>query len=198
MTNKRLKSNYMRRLQASIAGALMVFVFIFLCFPRFSQKENELPQYRANNIEIVSIPRTRQQVRKLPRPPHPVIPVAADELEVLEEVPLEISPESEVNLSNIPSGPLDAEDLPYLPRQTLEVMPEPCAPDISGEIKVLILVDKNGRVKNYRIIKNTTHSRSCLKNIVAALKNSRWDVVVLPTGKVEYWIKKIYRIGLNK
>jgi len=193
-----LKTTYTKRLQASLAGTLFLFVVLFLAFPRFYNHRAAIPTYRADNIEIVSIPRTQQkQTPRLPRPVRPVIPVAAEELDVLEEVPIIIQQDSTV--APIMSGaPLDAEDLPYLPRQTLEVMPASCGKDINGKIEVLVLIDKKGRVKDHRVLYNTTNSRQCLKKIIAALKKSRWEVVTLPTGKVEYWIRKTYRIGRSK
>jgi len=188
---------YRTRLEWSFVFSLLMLILIFVIHPRTADKIPPLHIYKAPGLQLIEIPRTRQAVKRRPKPAKPVIPVPSDEPEISEEVLIEYPETTSTFQGEVPAGPLDAEDLPYLPRQILEYLPGACGENIRGEVQLLLLINKKGRVKEHRVLKNTVHSRQCLNNVVKAAYKSRWEVVTLPTGKVEYWIKKIYRIGIS-
>ena len=192
---EKLRFNYYRRLEIGFIVSLLIFIFIFFAWQRRAGEITPLPVYKAPGLRLVQIPQTRQKLFRRPKPAKPVIPVASDEPDVLHEVEIEY-PETTQSLPGLNSGaPLDAEDLPYLPRQVLEFLPGGCNDQIHGVVELLLLIDKRGRVKKHKIISTSIHSQACLKSVIAAAYKSRWEVVTLPTGKVEYWIKKVYRFG---
>lgn len=81
--------------------------------------------------------------------------------------------------------------LPFPPRQVLEVIPKK-VDGAEGVIKLSVLVGIDGKVKQYKILNNTTESQTCLNSVVEAVNKSKWQPVLLEGDKVEYWIEKTY------
>ncbi|NOX89949.1 MAG: hypothetical protein GXO77_13070 [Calditrichaeota bacterium] len=189
----RIKWNYYKRLEISLIVTLAFFILLFWALPRIGRLPGKLPEITFPQIEVLEIPRTVQKMRRASPPPvRPSIPVAGDEIEILDEIPLEAlsntSPEGEVT-----SGvPLSEDDLPFIPRQTIEVLPRIEDLNVKGEVVLKLLIDTTGKMKNYRLISNTTKNPLVEKRVLDAARKSRWEVIHLNNNKVEYWITKTY------
>lgn len=82
--------------------------------------------------------------------------------------------------------------LPFIPRQTLEVLP-PNVEGAKGEIILLLKISVDGSVKEHKVIYNNTDDQLCLKNTIEAAYKSRWEKIKIEGTKIEYWIEKKYR-----
>ena len=189
------KSNYVKKLQLSFILVLIIFILLFRFFPKFKYLPQTLPVLKIENIKVVQIPRTIQKRRAAPPPSKLSIPVASDEIDMLEEVPIKASREMTLPSSFNSDVPLNEDDLPYIPRQVIEALPRVDDLKIKGRVVLKLLIDKNGKVKNYKIISNTTGNPKTVKRVLEAVRKSRWEVVRLNENKVEYWITKVYRFN---
>lgn len=190
---KNEKSNYLKKLQLNFIIVIMALVLLFWAFPKFKHLPKPLPHLKIENINVVQIPRTIQKRKAAPPPLKPSIPVPGDEMEILEEVPIEIS--ENISITGQTSGdiPLSEDELPYAPRQIIEALPRVNDLKISGKIVVKLLIDKNGRMKKYEILFNSTGSSVAEKRVLEAVCKSRWESIQLNQTKVEYWITKVYQ-----
>lgn len=111
-------------------------------------------------------------------------------MEILEEVPIEIS--ENISITGQTSGdiPLSEDELPYAPRQIIEALPRVNDLKISGKIVVKLLIDKNGRMKKYEILFNSTGSSVAEKEC--------WKRFVNPAGKAFNLTRQKWNIGLPK
>jgi hypothetical protein len=81
--------------------------------------------------------------------------------------------------------------LPFMPRQTLEVVPQ----NTEGAKGIIILVLKigtDGQVKEHKVIYNTSNSQPCLNSTIEAAYRSRWEKIKMEGRQIEYWIEKSY------
>ena len=196
--NMKREVHYKRKLYTGLIVSLFILIIIFYLFPKFDRKA-ELPEINhVTEITVVEIPRTVQKRRKrLLKPFKPVIPVAADETEMLDEVTIETDSVRALQLPHLTGDAFSSDDLPYLPRQVLEVLPKK-APGVYGTIVLSLKIDIDGAVVDYKIKKNTTGSAECLKNVLQAARKSRWEPVLFENQKVRYWIDKSYIFEKNQ
>jgi hypothetical protein len=191
-----LKNNYrkfyQRNIQISYIIALMLFIILFYLFPRSSWHKADLPDFKPI-FQVIDIPPTRQVTHARPkRPAKPVIPVQGDESQLLNYV--EIT--SDKAIQGDDSLFIQGLPLSYKPRLILEVIPKNIDENISGEIILQLKIGSTGKVKNYRVIKNTTNSPLYLKEAIQAAQKSIWEAAVVNGQPVEYWIDKIYRFNM--
>lgn len=184
------------RLEFSIVIVLLFLIIFFWNFPKIGSVAIELPPVPHHQIRMIQIPRTIQRVkRKAPPPVRPSVPVPSDDIEILQEIPLKssfnISAKGEISTD----VPLSEDDLPYIPRQIVEVLPRVDDLKVHGEVTLRLLIDTNGRMKDFKVISNSTGNPICLKRVIEAARKSRWEVIQLNQNKVEYWLTKQYRFG---
>ncbi len=186
---------YVRTLKISFILTLSMLIILFYLFPRFKRLPPPLPTFEIGQIKMIKIPRTIQKKPPAPPPLRPSIPVPSDEIEMLDELPIEVETESSLSQEQIPTSgtPLGEDELPYVPRQIIEVLPQVQDLKISGEIVLKLLIDTRGRMKTYRLVSNTTGNPQSVQRVLQAVRKSRWEVVRLGEQKVEYWITKRYR-----
>jgi hypothetical protein len=81
--------------------------------------------------------------------------------------------------------------LPFVPRQILEVLPEKseCG---KGVIVLALHVGKNGKVKEHKVMLNSSGTQICLEKVIEAAYKSRWQSVKMEGSVVEYWVEKTY------
>ncbi len=187
------RNRYIKKLQLSFVFVLFSLILLFWSFPKFKQLPKPIPQVHIENLNVVRIPRTVQKRKAAPPPLKPVIPVAGEEMEILDEVPVEISEKVSISGQTIGNLPLSEDDLPYAPRQIIEALPKVDDLKISGTVVIKMLIDKNGRMKKYKIISNSTNSSIAISRVIEAARKSRWESIQLNQTKVEYWITKVYQ-----
>jgi hypothetical protein len=187
------KESYYRNLEWSFVATLIFLILILYIYPRFEQTTGQNIQYSVPSLEVLYIPKTVQKYDKRPKPVKPFIPVEAEEIEILDNVEIDEILEGDPSANNLISGPVNYTDLPYTPRQLFETMPEKMGEPVSGIIILSLRIGVDGGVKEYKLLKNTTNSLTCLRNVVKAAIQSKWESAVLRGRKVEYWIDKTYR-----
>lgn len=84
--------------------------------------------------------------------------------------------------------------LPFMPRQILEVLPQN-TDDAEGIIVLVLMIGIDGRVKEHKIVYNTTNNSVCLKNTIDAAYKSKWEPVKIEGKQIQYWIEKTYRFN---
>jgi hypothetical protein len=187
------KENYRRNLEVSFIATLSVIILIFYLYPRFTQSSRQVAHYVVPTIEVLHIPSTTQNIIKRPKPVKPFIPVESEEIDFLDNVQIKELLQGDSAAYNINSAPVSSKELPYTPRQLLDIIPEKTEEPVSGLIILSLRVGIDGEVKDYKVVKNTTDSNSCLQNVIKAALESKWESAVLRNQKVEYWIDKTYR-----
>jgi len=186
------KEKYTRNIEISLIISLSFFIMLFYFYPHFNQTSTKTPQYQVPVIEVMHIPITTQQRNKKPRPSKPLIPVESDELELLDYVEIEEMIQGDSSGFENISGPVSYADLPFTPRQLLDVLPIRNDPSVSGLIILSLRIGIDGAVKEYKVIKNTTNCNPCLENVIKAVKQSKWEPAAINNQKIEYWIDKTY------
>jgi hypothetical protein len=81
--------------------------------------------------------------------------------------------------------------LPFMPRQTLEVVPQNTE-GIKGTIILVLKIGTDGLVKEHKVIYNTSNSQPCLNGTIEAAYKSRWEKIKMEGRQIEYWIEKSY------
>lgn len=81
--------------------------------------------------------------------------------------------------------------LPFIPRQTLEVIPEKVE-DAEGIVKLKILIGKEGIPLRHEILFNSTNNQTCAINVLAAVYKSRWTPIKIDDAPIEFWLEKSY------
>lgn len=185
------KSQYNINLEKALIVSLLIFIIFFYLSPRMpnltSNKAAELPK-----LILVDIPPTRQLNKPKPQPAKPIIPVPSDETDVLVDV--EIIQEQSLDLSglDLEASPDALRNLPFVPRQILEVLPEKPVGEAHGIIVLALRIGLDGSVVEHKVKSNTTNCPDCLQKVIAAARKSRWQSVEFKGQKTEYWIEKSY------
>lgn len=188
--------NYHKKLELTFIIALLFLTIIMYLFPKFYAFSRELPELKPPQIIVIEIPRTVQiKVKRPPRPSRPAIPIPVDEIEILDDIQIDFKTMSDILSSEKIFSVDELDGLPYIPRQILEVLPEQGDEKYTGEVLLSLRIGKNGRVKEHKILKNTTNSPICLKSVITAAYNSRWQPVIIDSNIYEYWIQKSYQFN---
>jgi hypothetical protein len=186
----------------SLIASLTICILFFMFFPHISPPEQPPREYQSLLFTINDLaPSTSQQNIKSPKPPVPkiIVPDAVEEPEILPDQDIVSSTESgesgnEKGSSNI-SGEgsiLDMPQLPFVPRQILEVLPKNVEKSTKGYIELSLKIGTDGHVIGYKIIGNTTGSDQALQSVIMAAYKSKWEPVKIKDNKVIYWVEKTY------
>jgi hypothetical protein len=184
-----IKQNYNRILKYTFILTLFIFILVFYFSDKTSVFEANLPVVKFTAFTIVEIPRTKQKIKKRPRPLRPSIPVASDEIDIIDEVELE---ESAVSVSDIGLGGDTAGETFSEARQILETVPKDTENRIKGYITLNLQIDKYGKVKACRI-KETSLSDSAYASVIkSAVMKSLWKPALKNGKPIESWVIKTY------
>ncbi|MEJ2617489.1 MAG: hypothetical protein P8Z35_21225 [Ignavibacteriaceae bacterium] len=132
-----------------------------------------------------------------PHEPKVVIPNVIDDPEILPDVKIIDSGETEGTgegksfIASNNSG-IDAPQLPFIPKQILEVLPDNNEGDISGYIDLRLKIGTDGKVIEHKVIANTTGSNKYLQSVIVAAYKSRWEPIKIDNNKIDYWVEKTY------
>ena len=194
--------NYSRNFKVSIIISLSVVILFILFMPDYKDDEKGIPSFPELRITLIDIPNTEQKSHAAP--PKPMTPIVStqfqpvDDLEPLPDIEIKESSDNPGNKKDIGKSLqgtgkeiYEASSFPFVPRQTLEVIPEK-SEGINGSIKLKVLIGVDGIVKKYIVLNNTIDSDIVLKNVVEAARKSRWEPISIEGQKVEYWIEKTY------
>ncbi len=189
MGKKFLKENYSRILEYAFIFTLLVFILIFYFSDKTTLFKKDLPVVKFTSITIVEIPRTIQKTKKRPRPLKPSIPVASDEIDIIDEVELEEAAAAinEAGLGDNKVGESFSEAT-----QILETIPKDTENKINGYITLHLQIGKNGRVKSCRIKESSLSDSSYASVVISAVMKSLWKPAVKNGKPVESWVTKTY------
>ena len=202
---KILKYEYKIVFKISLITSLTICILLFLLFPHISPPLPPLKEYQSLLFTINDIaPNTAQKSIKNPKPPEPkiFIPDVVDEPEILpdEEIVSQTKAKesgSGKNTSDISGSgtALNMPELPFVPRQILEVLPQNVGKDAKGFVELSLKIGTDGHVIGHKIIDNTTGSQQVLQSVITAAYKSKWEPVKINNSKIVYWVEKTYRFN---
>jgi hypothetical protein len=80
----------------------------------------------------------------------------------------------------------------FVPRQLLEVLPEKEGIEERGEIRLLLTIGADGRVKRHTVLSNSTEGERGLERVLRAVYACRWEPLPEGSAMSEYTIRKRY------
>ena len=197
---KILRKEYNFHFEISLISSLLVCILLFLYFPEISPPSKPPPVYQSVLITINDLTQNTVQSETLnPKPHEPkvIIPNVIDDPEILPDIKIIDSGENEDTgkgesfiISN--NSGIDAPQLPFIPKQILEVLPDNNDGDISGYIDLRLKIGTDGKVIEHKVIANTTGSNKYLQNVIVAAYKSRWEPIKIDNSKIDYWVEKTY------
>ena len=199
---KILRNEYRLVFKFSLIASLIFCILLFLFFPHIAPPPPPPEEYQSLLFTINDIaPNTAQKNIKNPKPPEPkiLLPDVVDEPEILpdEEIVSQTKAEKSGNGKNTSaiSGrgtALNMPELPFVPRQILEVLPQNVDKDAKGFVELSLKIGTDGHVIEHKIIDNTTGSQQVLQSVITAAYKSKWEPVKINNNKIVYWVEKTY------
>lgn len=199
MNCRKNKYYYLRNLEIGIIMSLIVLLILFIYFPNFETGLKPKRSYPEPFIRMIDIPNTKQEIEaveklKIPRVESNLfIPEFIEDDFILDDIAVE-STSIETAISDNQSAnetPYEMSSLPFIPRQILEVIPEN-KDEFSGAIRLKLLIGKNGKVSDHKLLTNTSQNEKCLTSVLDAVYKSKWEPIKIEGNKIEYWIEKVY------
>ena len=198
---KILRKEYKFHFELSLISSLLLCIFLFLFFPGIPPPAKLPSVYQSVLITINDITlNTVQADLSNPKPPEPEIIISdipgdaqilPDEKVILKEKDEGSGNESGSHYAANNSG-VDAPELPFIPKQILEVLPSYADGDITGYIDLRLKIGTDGKVIDHEVIVNTTGSKKYLQSVITAAYKSRWEPVKMNNNKIDYWVEKTY------
>ncbi len=157
-----LRLKYRKVMEVSIIFALLIIIFTFYAFKKF-EVGVKLPQSVDIKIEVVEIPPT-EQITRPPPPSRPMIPIEAEDDELLDDVTIdETEVVFEARDDTPPPPPEDDEvfeffavsEKPVLIKKTVPRYPDLARKaQIEGKVVITVTIDKKGNVESAKIFKS--------------------------------------------
>ncbi len=157
-----LRLKYRKVMEVSFIFALLIIIFTFYAFKKF-EVGVKLPESPDIKIEVVEIPPT-EQIQRPPPPARPMIPIEAEDDELLDDVTIE---ETEVVFEarddTPPPPPEDDEVFEFFAVSEKPVLIKKAVPrypdlarkaQIEGKVVVTVTIDKKGNVESAKIFKS--------------------------------------------
>jgi len=197
-----LRRTMQRDLEACLVMALLLVIGLFIFFPRFSQPIHEIPPQPYFVLTVESIPATRQHQK--PPPLRPAVPIEAEEDLILDDIEVEMLEFNEYN----PTPPAPEFYMgsgkgvsigPKLIKQVFPVFTEKEKKKrLRGRIDLSVLVDVRGRVKDVKVINNTTNNAEIENAAVDAAYKCLYISARLGNIPVEAWTMLMLTIDFSK
>jgi hypothetical protein len=187
---------YKRNFELCLITSLLLIIILFYFFPEIRPNKTEIIQTNVPIISADDIPNTIQLPAEglrsaKPKVPSIFIPDNIEIDEILDNVKVgNNNYTSSFNKSKNKRNQM--EEKLFVPKQILEVVPEKNDGDFSGIVDLSLKIGQDGKVIEHRVLSNTTNSEKCLKMVISAAYNSRWEPVVIGGEKREFWIEKSY------
>lgn len=188
---------YNKVFKISLIISLFLLTLLFYIFPKFlSLPKVEIKKIKVD-IYVSDIPPTKQisKVSIPPGKPYGTIPIPIAEDVLPDELHFETGDKSDMVDSNMLTSGIPPE-IPAKP--FLEVYPNVSGNNCTGQVRLLILINEQGKSESVEIIENTTQNSTCLKLAVDAANKSRWIPAKVNNKPVSSWITKSYKFDLRK
>ena len=198
---KILRKEYRFRFEISLISSLLLCILLFLFFPAIPPPPKHPPVYQSILITINDVTQNTVQANiSGPKPPEPsiLIPNIIDDAEILPDEKIDSKEKSDYsgNGSNnrlvSDNAGINAAQLPFIPKQILEVLPSNTDGDLTGYIDLRLKIGTDGKVIEHKVIANTTGSNKYLQSVIVAAYKSRWEPVKIDNNKIDYWVEKTY------
>ncbi len=157
-----LRLKYRKVMEVSIIFALLIIIFTFYAFKKF-EVGVKLPESVDIKIEVVEIPPT-EQITRPPPPSRPMIPIEAEDDELLDDVTIdETEVVFEARDDTPPPPPEDDEVFEFFAVSEKPVLIKKAVPrypdlarkaQIEGKVVVTVTIDKKGNVESAKIFKS--------------------------------------------
>ena len=199
MKNSRYQENnayFSRVFKFSLIASLSIMTILFYLFPKFKTVYFHQAHTIKADIYVSDIPVTRQPVEKIKPPPmrpNGFIPVPGDDIEFPEEI--EISGTGKNTLFGEFSPGIPAE-VPAKP--ILEIYPQVSGVTCKGIVRLLLLVNKSGKVTEVEMVENTTSSGKCLEFAMNAARKSEWLPANVNGKEVDSWVMKVFKFNIKE
>jgi protein TonB len=158
-----LRLKYKKVLETSIVISLIIMIGVFYSFKKFDIGI-ELPESPDIKIEIMEIPPT-QQIQRPPAPARPMIPIEAEDDDMLDDVTIEETDIVFDDYEDAPPPPPPEEDevyeffavseKPQIIKKEVPIYPDLARKaQIEGKVVVTVTIDKKGNVEKADIFKS--------------------------------------------
>lgn len=179
----------------TLNAVLLFFIFLFWAFPEFHFKTRMKQPHLNMTIEVADIPSTKQPPEKpnFPRrPPFPeFVPVLADTV----DFPLPLSVDTMLANQTQQIFSENGWWRPEIPaRPVVDIIPELQNIRCNGQIKLLLLISKLGKVKQVQLVWAKNLDEECVQRLMAAAQNTRWLPARFQGEYVDCWVEKSYRV----
>jgi len=195
---KILRKEYKFHFEISLISSLVLCILLFLFFPKISPPSKPSNVYQSVLITINDITQnTVQSEISKPKPHEPkvIIPNIVDDPEILPDVIINSGKAEGTggqSFTHSNNSGINLPQLPFIPKQILEVLPDNTDGDITGYIDLRLKIGTDGKVIEHKVIANTTGSNKYLQNVIVAAYKSRWEPVKIDNNKIDYWVEKTY------
>lgn len=189
-----LYKQWQMRLKISVIFVHLALAVLFWAFQKFESSPTFLHTPVSIKIVLEEIPVTNQEVRvhRVERP-DPAVDISvnfSDEPEWPDSIPI-FAGEGKTarGEGTIVSMPFKQARILFENYPVLEKL------QCRGKVKLLLLIDENGRVSDIEVIENSTGSPDCLEAAKIASLRSRWLPAMQGQSRVASWVEKVYVFG---
>jgi TonB family protein len=190
------ETQFRLRFRIALILSLSLCIAVFYFFPRFGSISTPKKQAIRITIQVSEIPPTHQPLAKRPaRPPVPEkgIPVVGEEAEFPEDLPLSHLAGETLTIGQAAGKPVEIPARPLL-----DVYPDISTTSCKGVVRLLLLVNRTGKIEAVEVLENTTGSQKCLSLAIQAARRSRWLPARINQQPVDSWVTKTYKFNLEE
>ena len=194
-----LRSQYKVVFEKALVLSLALHLFVFLTYTKV-----EVTPYASIAkqvvVEVQDIPET-QQLKKLPPPPRPAVPIESESEDLPEDVTIETT-ELRVDVAPPPPPPMADEFVAYDTPPKLIKLVKPRYPDIArkagieGMVILKILVDVDGKVVDAKVLKSLGNV-GCDEAAIEAAKKCAFEPALQRDKPVKVWVSYPVRFMLK-
>jgi len=187
--------HYSRNVKLGIIFSEVIVIATFYLFPDLNSS------YSINDItdpiilfeDIPATIQTNNPITAKSEPPLIMISEEIEETEILEDVAIKIG-SNLLNRNDLAENTKVANIRLFsmMPRQILEVLPEKSTDELEGKINLYLKIDESGKVIEHKILLNSLECEECLKKVLSAAYQSRWEPAIRNGQQIEYWVEKSY------
>ncbi|MBT8386536.1 MAG: energy transducer TonB [Ignavibacteria bacterium] len=187
--------HYSRNVKLGLIFSELIVIATFYFFPDLNSS------YSINEITdpiilFEDVPITIQtNIPNIAKPELPLIMISEEieETEILEDVAFKTESEF-INTNDLAENTNTASIgiISMMPRQVLEVLPEKSSALIDGKISLYLKIDESGKVVEHKVLLNSVECDDCLKKVLSAAYQSRWDPAIRKGKQIECWVEKSY------
>ncbi len=195
-----LRGQYKGVFEKALILSLAIHLFIFLTYTEVEVKPYETIAKQVV-VEVQDIPET-QQLKKLPPPPRPAVPIESESEDLPEDVTIETT-DLRVDVAPPPPPPPMADEfVAYDTPPKLIRLVKPKYPDIArkagieGMVILKILVDVDGKVIDARVLKSLGNV-GCDEAAVKAAKKCLFEPALQRDKPVKVWVSYPVRFILK-